>query len=232
MTEAADTNAVVTKGQFADIVGVSAGRVSQYIAEGKISGSALIGEGRRAKIHVANAREQLRRHLDIGQMLGNGLETKLSDPATGEQIASDTAPQGFEGEPSKQTLQPSLPTREDTVEDKLKRERLFQEQIRSRKAAAEEEAGKGRFTETEEVRAAKTRIAVEMVQTFEGALPNMAAAIASKFQLPVRDVLHELRAQFTNMRSRAADEARNQAANLPETVVTEIHEGGDQKEAV
>lgn len=219
MTTSAGENAVVTKGEFANILNVSPGRVSQYIAEGKISGDALVGAGRRSKINVAVAREQLRRHLDIGQMLGNGLETQLTGQ---EQPAEPTFDQAPRLDPESK---PDLPDpRVQTIEDKLKQERLFQEQIRSRKAAEDEEARKGRFTPTEEVRASNTRIAVQMIQTFEGALPTMAAKIASKFELPVRDVLHELRSEFMEMRSRAAEASRAKAETLPATVDTEIGE--------
>ncbi|MEO0955780.1 MAG: hypothetical protein AAFY12_12360 [Pseudomonadota bacterium] len=219
MTTNAGENAVVTKGEFANILNVSPGRVSQYIAEGKISGEALVGSGRRSKINVAVAREQLRRHLDIGQMLGNGLETQLTGHEEPAEPTFDQAPR-LGPEPK-----PDLPDpRVQTIEDKLKQERLFQEQIRSRKAAEDEESRKGRFTPTEEVRASNTRIAVQMIQTFEGALPTMAAKIASKFELPVRDVLHELRSEFTEMRSRAADASRAKAETLPATVDTEIGE--------
>lgn len=219
MTASAGEQAVVSKGGFAKIINVSPGRVSQYIAEGKIYGDALVGVGRAAKINVPVAREQLRRHLDIGQMLGNGMETQLAGP---QQVAEPTFDQAAtEGSEPK----PDLPDpRTPSIEDKLKQERLFQEQIRSRKAAEDEEARKGRFTPTDEVRAGNTRIAVQMIQTFEGALPTMAAKIASKFELPVRDVLHELRSEFTEMRSRAADAARAKAEALPATVETEIGE--------
>ncbi|MEE4012110.1 hypothetical protein V1T76_08625 [Roseibium sp. FZY0029] len=217
MTTQADENAVVSKGAFADIIGVSAGRVSQYISEGKISGPALVGEGRRAKINVAVAREQLRLALDIGQMLGNGLETRLSAAASPGALPFEAL-----AVPILATQTPAPDPRHDSVEDKLKRERLFQEQIRSRKAAAEEEAEKGRFTITREVAATNRRIAVEMIQTFEGSLPNMAAAVASHFEVPVRDVLHLLRGEFTQMRARAAEKAREKGADLPETIETEI----------
>lgn len=39
-------SATMGKAEFADHIGVSPGRVSQYVAEGKISGDALIGSGR------------------------------------------------------------------------------------------------------------------------------------------------------------------------------------------
>ncbi|MDX0568630.1 hypothetical protein GOC99_33415, partial [Sinorhizobium medicae] len=61
MSLAAD---IMTKSAFAAHVGVSAGRISQYIAERKIFGDALEGEGRNAKIRASVAVEQLRKTLD------------------------------------------------------------------------------------------------------------------------------------------------------------------------
>ncbi|MBG6211531.1 hypothetical protein IWQ49_006219 [Labrenzia sp. EL_126] len=219
MTAHAGENAVVTKGEFAKFINVSRSRVSQYIAEGKIYGDALVGTGRGAKINRPIAQEQLRRVLHIGQMIGNGLETNLTglgQPA--EPTFDQVPPQGEEPKP--ELPDPRVPS----IEDKLKQERLFQEQIRSRKAAEDEEKRKGRFTPTEEVRASNTRIAVQMIQTFEGSLPTMAAKIASKFELPVRDVLHELRSEFTEMRGRAAEASRAKAEALPAAVETKIGE--------
>lgn len=45
MTAHAGENAVVTKAEFAKYIKVSRSRVSQYIAEGKIYGDALVGRG-------------------------------------------------------------------------------------------------------------------------------------------------------------------------------------------
>lgn len=219
MTAHAGENAVVTKAEFAKYIKVSRSRVSQYIAEGKIYGDALVGWGRGSRINRPIAQEQLRKALNIGQMLGNGLETQLAGPPQPAEPTFDQVP--AQNEESK----PELPDpRVSSIEDKLKQERLFQEQIRSRKAAEDEEKRKGRFTPTEEVRASNTRIAVQMIQTFEGSLPTMAAKIASKFELPVRDVLHELRSEFTEMRGRAAEASRAKAEALPATVETNIGE--------
>ncbi|WP_281932421.1 hypothetical protein [Roseibium album] len=224
MTAHAGENAVVTKGEFAKYINVTPGRVSQYIAEGKIYGDALVGTGRGARINRPIAQEQLRLVLHIGQMIGNGLETNLTGSRQPAEPTFDQVP------PQSEESKPELPDpRVPTIEDKLKRERLFQEQIRSRKAAADEEASQGRFTLTEEVKAGNTRIAVKMIQTFEGALPTMAAKIASKFELPVRDVLHELRSEFAEMRSRAIKKSQAEADRLTATVETEI--GVTMKEA-
>ena len=60
---------VVSKGEFARLINVTPGRVSQYIAEGKIFGPALGGEGHSAQIVVEVAREQLRKRLDHAHRL-------------------------------------------------------------------------------------------------------------------------------------------------------------------
>src|SRR6516225_8242330 len=54
----------VPKSEFARLLDITPGRVSQYIAEGKLHGPALVGEGRNAQINVEVAREQLRQRLD------------------------------------------------------------------------------------------------------------------------------------------------------------------------
>lgn len=69
---------LATKTEFADIVGKTAACVSQWIKNRKISGDALVGTGRNAKINVEKAQAQLRVRLDPGQRLGNGATTKLS----------------------------------------------------------------------------------------------------------------------------------------------------------
>ncbi len=75
---------VVTKGEFARLRGVTPGRVSQWIADGKIGPEAMEGEGRFARIRVAVATAQLKARLDIGQRFGNGLSTDLTAPVPPE----------------------------------------------------------------------------------------------------------------------------------------------------
>ena len=71
------SDGTVTKAQFAAIIGVSAGRVSQYIKAGQLDGAALAGQGRDQRIHLENGRAQLRARLDLAQMRGNGKDTRL-----------------------------------------------------------------------------------------------------------------------------------------------------------
>jgi hypothetical protein len=76
LIQAAD--GTLSKSEFAEYLGVSPGRVAQYVTDEKLSGDALVGESRRAqRIRVDVAIAQLRVRLDPSQMLGNGKKTRL-----------------------------------------------------------------------------------------------------------------------------------------------------------
>ena len=185
---------VVRKSEFAEMRGVSAGRVSQWISEGKISGPALVGEGRAAQINVAVATAQLRDRLDVSQRFGlNGVSTRLEEPA----------PPIAVGE--------ALPA-PDTVEAKIKAEKLRQTQLMTRRLEEEDCERRGVYVRADEARAENTRVAAELLKTFEGALPDFASALAAKFQLPERDALHLLRHEFQRIRRRASELYAGRAA--------------------
>lgn len=65
----AHTSETVTKGEFAQMVNRAPSAVSNWIAAGKLSGPALEGEGRSARIVVPEALRQLGMRLDVGQQL-------------------------------------------------------------------------------------------------------------------------------------------------------------------
>ncbi len=68
----------VTKAEFASLVGVSRGRVSQWLRAGKIDGAAIVGEGRDARIDAELAKRQLDARLDLGQRLGANGKAQLA----------------------------------------------------------------------------------------------------------------------------------------------------------
>jgi hypothetical protein len=203
MSETLSPDAVISKGEFAALIGVSAGRISQMIGEGKIGRDALVGEGRSARIRVDLARRQIGERRDISQALGNGLLTRLG-PAP----------------PSAET-QPPAP-RPDSIEEQIKREKLRSSQYANRKAAEEEEARKGRFTETAEVRQQMGRLAASMLQAFEGALAEMASDVAGQFSVPARDVEHLLRTRLRAVREDLAKRHGRRAEVVPETLDTVV----------
>lgn len=189
--------AIVTKGEFAHLSNVTPGRVSQWLSEGKIHGAAIVGEGQRARIRVDVAREQLRAGLDFGQRLGNGIDTRLDGPPAPPGPAS------------------SSPRASDGIEGRIKSERLRELEFRNRAAAEAEAARRGQFTATADVRQALNKTAADLVGAFESCLGDFATAIGARFQLPQRDVLHLLRAEFTTARAKMAQSARANAERLP-----------------
>lgn len=209
-TPVPDENGTLGKGQFAILIDVSAGRVSQYIAEGKIDGDALVGTGRNQRIHVETAKAQLRKRLDVTQMTGNGLDTKIKAAMVAAAPAADLSPAS--------PPQVSSPPLADTLEEQIKRERLEELRSRNRKLAEEEAARAGRYVDADSVKQQLGRLAGQMMTLFEGSLPELATSLAAHFKLPQRDVLHLLRTEFNGIRGRAAPGFAQSASAMPPLV--------------
>jgi len=202
---------VVSKGEFARIINVSAGRVSQMLAEGKIGPDALVGQGRSARIRADLARLQISARTDIGQRLGNGLGTQLELPTT-------ELPPG-----QTRALAPSS----DPTTDAIKRERLRGLQLQNERAAEERLAEQGRYVRADQTKAAMTRMAASMLTVFEGGLADLAAALAAKHSLVQRDVLHLMRTEFRTIRAKAAEAARRDLVSLPRLLTDEVVDATD-----
>lgn len=195
---------IVTKGEFARLINVSPGRVSQLITEGKLAGPALVGEGRSARISVAHARAQLRDKLDISQRLGNGLNTRLDGPPAVQQAGAPVLPLPPDGATS--------------LEEQIKQEKLAAMRRQARRDEEEDRANAGRYTRTEDVTAGTRRLVGALLDSMEGGLTTMAQAIAGKFELPQRDVLHLMRQEFRGVREDLARRTRAAATALPELI--------------
>ena len=220
---------VVTKGAFAAMMGVSPGRVSQWISEGKLDGDALVGVGQRAGIDVAIAKRQLNARLHLGQMAGNGVGTRLSadptpSPAPAIPLADQDRPFRETGSGSGDRgpgagglgfgTPPSAGRGEDAAAQAIRAERLRQMRRANEREEAEDLARRGLYTLTEDARAGMTRLAASMLNVFEGAVPEFASAIAAEFKLSQRDTIHVLRRVFREVRVRAAATAAKDAANI------------------
>lgn len=199
----------VSKGEFAAIIGVSPGRISQYIAAGKITAAALVGAGRNAKIDVERAKADLRGALDISQRFGNGIDTRLDPDLPFDQPSS-----------SRGTAQRDPPP--PSVDSDIKQQKLEQLRRINRNGAIAEAQQRGQLVEAEASRAERAKIAVTMLQVFEGALTDFASEMSAEYKLPQRDILHLLRKKFRDVRVKAAEHMRKQAVQLSETVETEL----------
>ncbi|MCJ7996678.1 hypothetical protein J5N58_06895 [Rhizobium cremeum] len=207
--------ASVTKGEFAALIGVSPGRVSQYLTEGKISQAALVGSGRNAKIRVEQAKADLRLTLDVSQRLGNGIDTQID--AGGQPVIVDGNAAG--------TVVPP-PLQQSGIDYEIKQQKLEAARRANRNAAINEARERGQLMDTDAGRAEMTRVASALMDVFDGGLSDMATAIAAEFQLPQRDVKHILRKEFRKLRETAAKQMKTKAVSVPEysEVVIEAEE--------
>lgn len=214
---------VLSKSAFAREIGVSPARVSQYIGEKKLSGEALVGEGRNAQIRVGVAKFQLRQLLDIGQRFGNGLDTRLDGPPAAAAPLADKAEVSVGRiDRGAEFALPLPPTAAETVEDKIKAAKLEAQQRANRKAAEDEAARAGRYVMAEDVTRSMGRALARQIAAYEGSLGELATAIAAKFSLSQRDVLHLLRFEFRAWRDRQAVQFQEEAATMPRLVEDDI----------
>jgi hypothetical protein len=193
---------VASKSQFAALAGVSAGRVSQWITEGKITEDEMEGTGRNAKIKVGPACARLKLKLDAAQRLGNGLRTNLSIvsplPIT-EQQTQKPEPQGAV----------------DKLDLQLKEQKLKQAEAQNRKLEEDERARRGLYVRTQDASAETAKITGTILQMFEGGLADVAAEIAAEYKLPARDVIHLMRKRFREVRAKISGQLADEAEQLP-----------------
>lgn len=183
----------LSKSEFAAARGVTPGRVSQWISEGKIGPDALAGEGRAARVIVDVANAQLDERLDPSQRYGlNGLKDKQADPAD-----------------------PPVPR--DDKQEQILAEKLRQAQMMSRKMAREEAAAAERYVLADQARAMIGEALTKQMQAIEGGLADMAMQVAAATGTDQRQVTHALRKAFRDVRARAAATFREVAEDEAET---------------
>jgi hypothetical protein len=209
----------VSKGEFAAMIGVSPGRVSQYLTEGKITAAALVGQGRNAKIHVERAKSELRLTLDIGQRLGNGINTNIEAGQTAP-AALAHAPLAYDSEQPRGT------------DHEIKLQKLEQLRRANRNAAVAEAERLALLTDVAAAKSEMGRIASALLDVFEGGINDMAMAVAAQFQLPQRDVKHILRGAFRTVRETAARQMREKAIALPDMTQTVLEAEETEQSAV
>lgn len=201
---------LVSKGEFARLINVSPGRVSQMIAEGKIGPDALDGEGRSARIRADLARRQIAERTDVGQRFGNGLFTQLTGGA-----AETPAGAG------------RRPAQADPTTAAIAAERLRALRMSNEREAENRLAEQGRYVLADDARIAMSKTAAGILTIIEGGLADLASALSAKHGLPQRDVLHQLRAEFRQIRTKAAEAFRRDAARLPQLVTDEVADASD-----
>lgn len=200
----------VSKGEFARLINVTPGRVSQYLAAGKIHGAAIIGEGRDARINYELACAQLRLTRDPDQAHANGLRTTLTAAAP-------------EAAPPTTVPAPAL-IDDNPLERQLLEHKVVKAERENREASRNEAMANGQLVDAADARRAVSREIGQLMLRFDGTLSELADDLASEFKLPSRDVLHKLKASWRRIRQAAAIEARERAEPMPDSVGHELVE--------
>lgn len=207
----------MTKGEFARLINVTPGRISQYIASGQIGPDALDGSGRNARIIVDRARRHLSGRLDVAQRVGlNGLGNRVSAPA-------EMKPE-LDLAPSSSPPPPSMRSQGDLVTEQIALEKLEQARMQTARARREEALAEGRYILSGEAKAEITRAVAMAYRVMEGGLADMATYLAGQFELPQRDILHHLQKGFRDVRARAAQGFKEAADAEPDHVIDQIDE--------
>ena len=190
------SNGVVSKSEFARLMGVSRPCVAQWLKKRQIAGAAIVGGGAHARIRVAVAKRQLKRRLDPEQHIYNG-KAKL-----------DSVPiENTYGVPSENT---------DTVEA-IKAARLAQIELSNAKAALEAQVRSGRYVKADDARQDMGRLAAQLMAVFESSLTEFAQAIVAEPPKTTRDALRSLRAVWRKVRERAARTMKFVPATIEDT---------------
>ena len=200
---------ILTKKAFAEMTGVSAACVSQWISRKKIGSDALVGCGCRAQIRVEVAREQLKRNLDIDQRtsLGMGAKARLNSRKPGARApkpVSEAVIAPIMPEAASEAFSPPDEGDESTIEGRIKAARLRQLALFDAKAEEEAAARSGRYVRAEDARQELGRVALRLITLFESSLPEFANAMAAKPPASSRDALSVLRATWREIRIRDA----------------------------
>jgi hypothetical protein len=186
----------MTKGDFAAAIKVSPGRISQYIAEGKIFGEALAGEGRAAKIRASIARQQLSKTLEPSQRFGaNGSALRGPEPIADSELFA----------PSSDAAAPrtTSPSPRDTEVDELAQLRLRRERVATEKAEREDMLEIGRYMLAADARRQMSRAVNEAFKVMDLGLGEMAKVMAEEFGISQHDAQHALQRAFRAVRIKA-----------------------------
>lgn len=196
---------LMSKSEFATHLGVVPSRVTAMIASGIIGADALVGTGRKARIDVDLALEQIKRRRNVGQALGNGLTTRLTVP--GARSA---------GGESGDTAGPALA--DPDIAEQIQRERLIAEQRKNRLAQIDETARLGQLVPVEDMRRELGRALQRQLDNWTGMVPDLANTIAARGSLLPRDLMHTIREVMNKRRAAEAERLGAEAAEMPESV--------------
>jgi hypothetical protein len=200
---------IVTKGEYAALKGRAPSAISNWIAEGKISADALIGQGVRARIWVERADADLARSLDPAQQAAQDRPVGIGSPvhpALPETPRPASAPPALPA--SGQA--PAYPTPIEADDDLRRRRKADADRA---EAEAEQARRKlnvdaGRWIEASAATREFAQQVAKLIADTETFLAGpLARQLADAHSLDWKALSVEIRAAWRKQRESAADEA-------------------------
>ncbi|RJF81117.1 hypothetical protein D3877_12910 [Azospirillum cavernae] len=185
----------LSKSEFARHRGVSPAAVSQWISNGRLSGSALIGAGRTAKINVEEADRQLGVTLDLGQQMA-------------QQALRPSPPSP-----------PSFRSPEDDHAARYQKARADSAEIDAERARRRDQAERGLYLETDAARAAWAKELGGLLTAMDQWISDLAPALAATPSRDPKELAVLLRQRWREFRQQQADQARATRDAVPALTV-------------
>lgn len=175
--------------ELAARLGLSKARISQYVAQGKLEGC-FSGDGRARRFDLGRVATALGQRLDLGQMLGNGAETRRALKDVAIEPALPLVP------PAPRKAAAPLPP--DVIEEPsrydLARIQIAEEDARRKRR--DNERDEGRWVMAEEVARESAKQLGQELAKFEIALRDGARDVADQFGIDFREVRQVLMRQW------------------------------------
>lgn len=198
--------------ELASQLNLTKGRISQYVSEGKLEGC-YEGEGRARRFDLGKVASALGRRLDLGQMMGNGLDTRRAIRAIRAGANEGTT----EPVPARKSDGP-LPLGD---RDEMELVKVAKANEELRKLRRDNEVAEGSYVLASEVERQTAKALGREISGFESVLRDGARAIADKmgvdFKLVRRILLDQFRAYRANrvgVLTADAEEARATEAEI------------------
>jgi hypothetical protein len=215
---------ILTKSDFAARISRHPAFVTRAIEQGKLSGAALIGEGRGTRIAVAEALRQLSIKLDLGQQLAQ------ASPIIPRSLASAAPPLSaaplFRGDDAAAAAgyppSPAAAADAGVSLDELELERADQVRLRNQKLRAEiarierdDAVAAGDLVSAVAIKRALAAQLAPLVNTFDELPAAIAKPIADEFGLSYPAVLIAVKTAIRHARSAFADRAERIGSTAP-----------------
>lgn len=185
-------------GELAEMLGITKGRVSQLVSEGKLAGC-YRGDGRLRRYDPVAVAKALGKRIDMGQQLGNGARTQA---AAASILQANAAPA-----PSSPAPTPA-PTTQLAEYERARTEKAQEEARRLKRMNAEAE---GSFVLAEEVERQVRRQVGQEVAEVTTFIRDAARLIADRHQLDFKEVRQQLLEQWRSHRGKRVDAAEERA---------------------